>query len=213
MFDAVKDVIAQSVLPFFDELLWEWTNVIERTVRMWHQTDVPWWYNERASLSLFAGAVWKAGGIAFEEFSSTREGPNSEEAPMIGRRMGRIDLCFTYQGTRFVTEAKQCWSPIGSRAGSARAEIERMLQQASADVLTAPEYYGRRLALVFASPYFPQSEFGVASERLVQWKQVVESVDSYGKAFYWLHDCQWTVDEGYLYPGAAIFIRQAAAEA
>src|SRR5262245_34034370 len=68
MFDAVKDVITIGALRSFEDLLWEWTSVIERVVRVWYQDDVPWWYNERASLSLFAGAIWKVGGIAFEEF-------------------------------------------------------------------------------------------------------------------------------------------------
>jgi hypothetical protein len=41
----------------------EWLNV----------KDVPWWYNERASLSLFAGAVWGCHGWVFEEFGIWRK--------------------------------------------------------------------------------------------------------------------------------------------
>ena len=177
-------------------------------MRVWHQTDVPWWYNERPSLSLFAGAIWKVGGIALEEFSSTREAPESLELPSGVQRLGRIDLYFAYQGKHFVAEAKQCWPRIGSRAQSAKAEIEQMLLQASADVHRAPADYGQKLALVFASPYFPRSEWEAAPERLLQWKHVVESVTSDGKAFYWLHDCQRTGGDGFLYPGAGIFITQ-----
>ncbi len=211
MLDAVKDVIVGGALQLFDELLWDWTSVIERTVRLWHPEDVPWWYNERASLSLFAGAIWKAGGIAFEEFSSEREAPRGTGGTTVVRRLGRIDLYFSFQGEDFVAEAKQCWPRVGSRAQSSKGEIERMLQQASADVQTVPAAYGQRLALVFASPYFPKAELGDAQECLSKWKQAVESVDSDGKAFYWLHDCERAEDNGNLYPGTTIFLKQVAA--
>jgi hypothetical protein len=34
--------------------------------------DAAWWYNERAILSLFAGAIWSSNGWAFEEFATTK---------------------------------------------------------------------------------------------------------------------------------------------
>ena len=211
MFDAVKDVIAAGALQLFEDLLWEWTGVIKRVVRVWGQEDVPWWYNERASLSLFAGAIWKAGGIAFEEFSSEREHLPSEDLTEVVLQRGRIDLYFSYRGEEFVAEAKQCWPRIGRRAQSAQAEIEYALQQAVAAVQTAQEVYGQRLAIVFASPYFPQAELQEAHACLTKWQQAVAGVACDCKAVYWLHECPWAQDEGAIYPGGAVFIKQVTA--
>jgi hypothetical protein len=54
-----------------------WINTNLRIVRDWKDLpDVPWWYNERASLSVLAGSVWKqSGGIALEELVADKNGP------------------------------------------------------------------------------------------------------------------------------------------
>jgi hypothetical protein len=54
-----KDVIAKK-LPILADVLWEWLGVMDRYVRL-SGGDLPWWYNERASISVFAGAVWRTG--------------------------------------------------------------------------------------------------------------------------------------------------------
>jgi hypothetical protein len=38
----------------------------------WEGGDVPWWYNERASVGFLAGAVWKYGGWVMEEFGAEK---------------------------------------------------------------------------------------------------------------------------------------------
>jgi len=211
MFDAVKDVTAVGALQPFADLLWEWTGVIERAVRVWYQDDVPWWYNERAALSLFAGAIWKAGGIALEEFSSEREHFPSKDLPEVVLQTGRIDLYFSYRGADFVAEAKQCWPRVGRHAQAAQAEVENALQQAIAAVQTAPEVYGQRLAIVFASPSFPKTQLQEARACLAKWQQVVAAVACEGKAWYWLPECPWAEDNGAMYPGGAVFIKQVSA--
>ena len=55
-------------------VLREWVRLNRLLGRQWSNSigDLPWWYNERALLSLFAGAVWRTGGYAFEEFSDLK---------------------------------------------------------------------------------------------------------------------------------------------
>jgi len=42
----------------FEAIFKEWIGCISQIAHDWKSRgDVPWWYNERASLSVFAGAV------------------------------------------------------------------------------------------------------------------------------------------------------------
>ena len=56
--EAVRSVPAAEFVRWADKIADDWA----------HSRDVPWWYNERASLSVFARAVWASGEVAFEEF-------------------------------------------------------------------------------------------------------------------------------------------------
>ncbi len=153
MVDTLKVVVADGTLSSLKGLLDGWTRIVERLVATWQREDVPWWYNERASLSVLAGAVWAAGDVAFEEFSSEKERRRSKR-----KFMGRIDVRFSYGGTNFVAEAKQSWPLIGRQARSAQTAIEDELRHAGKDVQRAPADEGQKLAIVFASPSFPPGE-------------------------------------------------------
>ncbi len=204
-----KDVAVDPSFGAFEELLWEWTSIIERMVRGWRKkTHVPWWYNERASLSSFAGAIWRTGGIAFEEFSAKRKTPMPDGGGDTERWQGRIDLQFSYQGSDFVAEAKQAWPRIGRRSKSAVGDIEDALQQAGKEAQTIVKNWGDRLAIVFAAPLFPESEIANERKLLKNWRDVVEQVKCDGSAFFWLHNCQQIIDDGEVYPGAGIFIQR-----
>jgi hypothetical protein len=49
-----------------------WITNNKDLVRSW-RGDLPWWYNERASISVLAGAAWGTGGLAFEEYSEDKK--------------------------------------------------------------------------------------------------------------------------------------------
>lgn len=94
-------------------VLEEWVKLNRNIGRQWSKEvgDLPWRYNERALLSLFAGAVWRIGGHAFEEFSEVKHS---------GRRKrkgnGRVDLWFETSGREFRAEAKHDEVPITNKA-------------------------------------------------------------------------------------------------
>ena len=62
--------------------------------------DAPWWYNERATLSLFVGAVWKCDGWAFEEFSTTKA--TQTQRGKVDHKSGRCDIQFTIGKSHFI---------------------------------------------------------------------------------------------------------------
>ncbi len=48
---------------------------------------------------------------------------------------------------------------------------------------------------------------------LARWRQVFGKIQSEAKAFVWVPDCKWILaeDDGYIYPGTAVFIKTVAA--
>jgi hypothetical protein len=124
-------------LKVLKKVLVEWQSMQDPS--WWREkNDVPWWYNERASLSFFAGAVWRCKGWAFEEFITrkhitTRRGKRQN-------RHGRGDIMFGIKGQSFVAEAKQCWPTIGRRIDSALNEVERYVKSALDAVYQKPNY-------------------------------------------------------------------------
>src|SRR4051812_1474895 len=98
-----KVVIWNKRLRILKPVLEEWVKLNARLGRQWSSVkDAPWWYNERALVSLFAGAIWRCKGDAFEEFNEVKRGFKA-------RPGGRIDLWFALRKKEFNAEAKQCW--------------------------------------------------------------------------------------------------------
>ncbi|MCX6909010.1 MAG: hypothetical protein NTY01_13345, partial [Verrucomicrobia bacterium] len=73
-------------------VLKSWITVHRQLARAWHGEDVPWRFNERAHLGLFAAAVWQAGYVSLEEFASSKIDRDTEN--LQSRYSGRIDLYF-----------------------------------------------------------------------------------------------------------------------
>lgn len=111
--------------------------------------DVPFWYNERPLLGMFACAVAMAGGLALEEYSSDkRQGKNRKR-----RKKGRVDLYLSIGNLECVAEAKhlpiRC--DIDSTERALREPITCALQVAKEAAREDP-ISGRRLGLVFIVP-------------------------------------------------------------
>src|SRR3972149_2726886 len=73
--------------------------------------DTPWWYNDRESLSVFAGAVWLCGGRVFEEFSTMKV--TGSKHGKTSHKSGRCDIWYSVGEREFIAEAKQCWPILG----------------------------------------------------------------------------------------------------
>ena len=113
--------------------------------------DAPWWYNERASLSIFAGAIWKANGSVLEEFSMNKRDRQSKKL-----KPGRCDIWFSHRENYYRAEAKPCWPTLHRDPNRTWASIEKAMARAESDTRRLPkETDTRRLAIVLASPRLP----------------------------------------------------------
>ena len=142
-------------------ILEEWTSLMKDSE--WGKDDTPWWYNERALLSLFAGAVWKCGGWAFEEFATSKR--TIAKRVKHNRSAGRGDLMFQIGKDTFIAEAKQCWPILGYKNLSATRNLVEALHEARVQSSRLPSD-GKKLGIVFAVPRLHESK-GKDSEEIL----------------------------------------------
>lgn len=136
-----------KIKPIFEE----WLKLNRDYIELTESGDNLYWYNERSNISALAGAVWRRGGFAQEEFSSEK-GEKSE------RKMGRVDLYFHFQGLDVICEAKHLflYMPENNRK-CLKTKIKDSLANAFEDVKTttaATDYHDFGLALSFIVPYY-----------------------------------------------------------
>lgn len=195
----------KSLRPVFER----WQILNEELRRNWRdkgENDAPWWYSERASLSVFAGAVWLCNGGVLEEFGARKT--ERERSGKKIRYTGRCDLWFRYEANEFMAEAKQRWLNLSSSVQENIERISYSLDEASGDCRCGPRFSGKRLAMVFASPRLALSKQDSLEESLKDFLQACQKVRG--------ADIVWTFPSGagmavsesdMLYPGIVLFVR------
>jgi len=129
-------------------ILFEYLKINKETVELWNYEDLPWWYNERANLSLFTGTVWKKGGYALEEYTSDKVSTSK-------KYQGRNDLYFFFNKQEYILEAKILSQNGNSKSESIRNRATKLMEIAVADVRKNKlEFSANKLGIVFVIPYF-----------------------------------------------------------
>ena len=98
-FDAEIEIKDNS-LNFLQPVFEQWIKVHRDYIEQSKEGKNLYWFNERANLSALAGAIWRSGGFASEEYSA----PKGDSG-----KMGRVDLHFIYSGREIICEAKHDW--------------------------------------------------------------------------------------------------------
>jgi len=147
----------QKLKPIFEE----WLKLNRDYIELMESDDNLYWYNERANISALAGAVWRRGGFALEEFSA-------EKGSKRERKIGRIDLYFHFQGLDAICEAKHLFLYLPEHNKKClKDKIEDNLRFAFDDLKTttaATEYKNLGLALSFIVPYYVEGKDVNATE-------------------------------------------------
>ena len=86
-------------LAYWIDIIEEWSLLIDRYCRTF-EDDAPYWYTERANVGVLAGACWRAGFVALEEFQSEKGYSNKPKRP------GRADLWIANGNVNTCVEAK-----------------------------------------------------------------------------------------------------------
>lgn len=145
--------------PEICTLLSGWIKAVERYTSA-NERDNPWWYNERASLSVLAGAAWTLKDWhALEEFSTQKRFRTLEPGVDAGSlRHGRCDLYIKSPQTSYAIEAKQALQSIGARSDG-YTYMARAMRKAWEDTGDLGSWEAdRRFAVTFIVPTIPMSE-------------------------------------------------------
>ncbi len=147
-------------LSALEPLLWSFVDTVENFCR--RDDTPPYWFNERACVSLLAGAAWRAGWIALEEYG-TRKVHLGDEGK--DDRHGRCDLYLRDPSglsiaieAKFVQERFADLEPAVTNALAAARNDARHLFRNEAAV---------RVAAVFVSPGFDASGGRPTKETLI----------------------------------------------
>ncbi len=121
-----------SLMRDFAPIFQNWFE-IHQTYK-WNNTDPLYWYNERANVGTFAGAVWRSGFHALEEYSSTKRPDEDQDKNF--EKLGRVDLWIYPNEMEYVIEAKQVREKVGDNFSGV---INSALKKAVGDVAKSTE--------------------------------------------------------------------------
>jgi hypothetical protein len=160
-------------------VLKSWRTLNRRIGASWAKDrDAPWWYNERALISVFAGAVWRAGGFCFEEYADQKREIKKRSRRHGKPYRGRVDLYFEWANSRFIVEAKSKWSGFIRNNANAKDTLERCLTTAMQEIRQTPPFGQRRLAIVFAVPYCREKYKSLVNKKLDAWVKMLGTLDT-----------------------------------
>lgn len=203
-------------LQMLEPVLKKWQSLNDKIASEWISVGaVPWWFNERASLSIFAGAVWRCGGIAFEEYSVNREVVSKRK---VAYKSGRCDIEFSIAGRNFIGEAKQNWPTFGRRKDKARADVKSDLMKAQQEVIQVLEKGSEGLGMTFVVPGIPFIAKGATEELLIEFLEQLQGLQKTTIAWVFppfarfMRPSKESSNYRYIYPGVILVIAPANAK-
>jgi hypothetical protein len=172
----MRDVWTTKTLAGWEAPLRRWFGVLDQYRDAAHtEPDVAYWYNERATLSTLAGALWLSGCMVLEEYRTVRGGDGS-------RAHGRADLWCKIGEAEYTVEAKQ-GPKLSYPAKHATLASWAELQLAAASAQCITDNYGgtNRLAMVFIVPRLREPS---TDATLRKWIDAIRSFNADLKASY-----------------------------
>ncbi|MBA2781107.1 hypothetical protein [Billgrantia kenyensis] len=212
-------------------LLEAWLSTVDHYCTLHRKFELQencWWHNERASISILAGAAWRVPDkrgqwAAIEEFATHKRGLVEQGHVEGDTRYGRCDLYITNSKVSYAIEAKQAWQSIGDRS-SGLVNVRAGLETAWKDAGTLHSNEAdQRMAVTFIVPFIPVSE--VRKEGKVDPDGVRDKVEAWLKnmepfervkgkstayAYYFPYQCGDYLNEvvGRLFPGLVMVLER-----
>lgn len=93
-------IVKDPYLKPLEKVLDEWIKCTLEYIEVWEGDDLPYWYNERANVSILAGAAWRSEMTAIEEYQSEKETSTKNKFN------GRNDIYIADKKHGFAIEAK-----------------------------------------------------------------------------------------------------------
>lgn len=205
----IKDIsgIRVGALRSLKPILDKWSKLTN--VENWFLgPDATWWNNERATLSVFAGAIWRCQGLVMEEFA-TEKTMRSES------KVGRCDITFRIKQKVFLGEAKQQWPLlIKKNARENLEETNRIIKRACSESLHTKDLRATHLGIVFITPRIHHGKRQFLDDFLLEYVNTLSVRRDITLAWQFpkwardLHSLE-SGSENYIYPGVIMVIKKA----
>lgn len=199
-------VVCEGHLPL-KPVLKSWIEVNKRFARAWHGVDVPWRFNERAQLGLLAAAIWRAGEVSLEEFTSKKIDRFPKASAT--KYAGRIDLYLNIQGFNFIAESKLAQAILNDCEPRANEKLHAAMERAEHDARKMPAESRSRLAIVFVVPLISTRLKNNLDRAIRNWIEKLREYQS--DAVAWVFPSltrHVKTGRKYYCPGVAVVIRQ-----
>ena len=150
-----------------------WRNLNLEYLQRHDDGDIPWWYGERTAVGFLAGATWKCGGVALEEWQTKKA--DKLNAKSDGRN-GRCDLYILPKdfkaGTGLVCEAKKIVIRLEKPATVWNPQLKATIKHSKQDAQCLQG--GKKeipVGLVFAEFVFesPKRDADAATVKIKKW--------------------------------------------
>lgn len=194
--------------PLFSKIISHYLKLNQKFAMEWQWQDVPWWYNERANLSLIAASFWRIGGIAFEEYTSTKDfSIQHSSRSKHTSYSGRNDLYAKYGKREMVFEAKRIYVTANSNSP---IYIRRALDRACSDAKAIKHNGAIKYGILFAVPRFSLKNIYLIDEQINRWIHNLKNV-KYSAAG-WIFPASSRISihwqNKWHFPGVAVLIRK-----
>jgi hypothetical protein len=179
--------------------------------------DLAYFYNERANVSIFSGAVWRQNpkdNLVLEEYSCDKDSErSSENESNVSTYKGRRDLWFCLGESQFRCEAKQKWWSLDN------LEEERLISAiklADFESSKVEKKYidsnNTALGMVFITLKIKRSNLENASSYLVQLENLIkkhQAKNLYVHSLILDEVINSTGETSEIYPGVLVIVKKA----
>ena len=144
-------LIKDDELNILAPMIEQWIKINREYIEEEKYEDALYLYNERSTVGSLAGAAWKCGGYAIEEYVAIK-GKDKDE------KNGRIDLLLNLSRKNIIIEAKQLWLQLYNQSqNDIKEKIKQSLTSATNDIkktISSNDYGDFNIGVTFITPYW-----------------------------------------------------------
>ena len=188
-------IISNPKLEFLRPVLERWFDCIDRYTAVRGDNDTPYWFDEKANLSLLSAAAWMAEMVTLQQTPTRKQ---TEE----GERNGRADLFIATSEERAYLQATQRWPRVNS------LNLTQALQDITSDAKRISYASDLKLGCLFVAPQKAQQS--ATPEELQDMVDDLQKEHTCAVAWYFPYAYRKLRNEaGNYHPGIAVLFKEA----
>ncbi|WKL51247.1 hypothetical protein Q1W70_17300 [Pseudomonas kielensis] len=188
-------IISNPKLEFLRPVLERWFTCIDRFNAVRGDGESPYWFDERANLSLLSAAAWMAEMVTLQHTPTPKQ---VEE----GDRSGRADLLLANAQQRAYLQASQRWPRLNA------LNLSQALLDITAAAKTIAYSNELKLGCLFVAPHKPQQS--ATPEELQDLIDDLQKQHCCAVAWYFPYAYRKLRNEaGHYHPGVAVLLKEA----